>query len=153
MIIMKFKKWVKLLESRESIKDDRLNKILDKISSNSELSERERQFLDNYDIIDTDDTKDFTYLSRDVIYKKIIDLLDDDKVVVCDLYDRDGKINRPIESIFIDYESSRYYLIVDSKRIELKDNFLYNLIYNDDEVYYSLQSQDEYFEEIPLDKI
>ena len=75
MKIMKFKKWLKIANLNESIKDIYLNYILDKLSSGESLSNNEKDFLDNISNINDDDIKDYTHLTSKESYSKIYSLL------------------------------------------------------------------------------
>jgi hypothetical protein len=148
---MKFKHWFRFFDLRESLKDSELNRILDKISDGLKLTNSEQSFLNKYDSIKEDDLKDFKYLSRETTYQKIRELLDLNKKVVCDLYDRNGKISLYITSITNNYKEGTCTLkLKGGETTKLTDNYLYNLIYNIQKDEYSLESQDEYFEKIPI---
>lgn len=148
---MKFKQWLRLFDLRESLKDSELNRILDKISDGLKLTNSEQTFLNKYDSIKEDDLKDFTHLSRETTYQKIRELLDLNKKVVCDLYDRNGKIGLYITSIINNYNEGTCTLnLKGGETTKMTDNYLYNLIYNIQKDEYSLEVQDEYFEKIPV---
>ena len=146
---MNFKTWSNHID--ESFKQSELDRILDKISDGKSLSNIEKKFLDNYGKSSDEDFMDFSHLSRDDTFEKIKSILSDKKQVICDLNDRDGKIGLPIISVFHNYENEKVYLVLNNKlRFELKDNYLYNMIYISNKDQYSLQSQDEYFELAPI---
>lgn len=148
---MKFKQWLRLFDLRESLKDSELNRILDKISDGLKLTNSEQTFLNKYDSIKEDDLKDFTHLSRETTYQKIRELLDLNKKVVCDLYDRNGKIGLYITSITNNYNEGTCTLnLKGGETTKMTDNYLYNLIYSIQKDEYSLEVQDEYFEKIPV---
>ena len=148
---MNFKEWLKIFNLRESLKDSELNRILDKISDGLNLTSAEKIFLDKFDSVKEDDLKDYTHLSRDVTYQKIRDLLDNNKKVCCDLYDKNGKIGLYIISINNNYNEGICKMNLKGGEVaDLSDNFLYNLIYKSNKDEYSLQTQDEYFEKIPI---
>lgn len=150
---MKFKDWLRLFDLRESLKDSELNRILDKISDGLRLTNSEKNFLDKFDNIKEDEIKDYTHLSKDRTYSKIRELLDDNKKIVCDLYDRNGKIGLYITSIMNNFQDDTCQLTLKNGEIvNLSDNYLYNLIYNFKRGEYSLQSQDEYYEKIPVNE-
>lgn len=148
--IMKFKKWVKHYVLGESLKEIELNRILDKISSGNNITEREKKYLDLYNTTSYDD-QDFVYLSKNTTHKKIEDLLEKGKTIYCDLQDRDGIIGRKITNIKNNFEDDTSLVIMDNGEIhKLHDRYLYNIIYNTKKDQYSLQAQDEYFERIPV---
>jgi hypothetical protein len=151
MRVMGFKKFISYLNLSESLKEIELNKILDKISKRIKLSSKEEEFLGKYDNISDDDLKDFRMLSIQSTFEKIKDLIDKNKKVICNLIDRDGRINTEIKSVYSDYENEKYTLILKhDERIELQDNYLYNIIYNIQKDNYSLESGEEFFEKIPV---
>lgn len=148
---MGFKKFISYLNLSESLKEIELNKILDKISKSINLSSKEKEFLGKYDNISDEDLKDFRMLSIQSTFEKIKDLIDKNKKVICNLIDRDGKINTEIKSVYSDYENEKYTLILKhDERIELQDNYLYNIIYNLQKDNYSLEAGEEFFEKIPV---
>ena len=146
---MNFSKFIKHYILRESIKDIEMNRILDKIYRNKELSDRERRFIDLY--YQKLDDKDYMYLSKNSTFDIISKLLKNNKKVICDLHDRNGKFGLPIISIVNDFEKESCVIIMKGdEKHELYDRFLYNIIYNNRKDEYSVQEQDEYFEKIPV---
>lgn len=142
--------WSKYLYMRESFKDDRLNKILDKISSGEDITSREKQFLSKFDTLKDSDFQEYSHLSMESTFVKISDLLENKKKIICNLYDRDGKISDQIISIRKDFESDCCVLSLKHGDHKLWDKYLYNIKYNFSSDSYSLESQDEYFEEVPI---
>ena len=133
----------------ESLKEIEMNKILDKISKKQRLTSREKNFLELYNHTSDDDSKDYMMLSKNVTFKRVKQLLDSQKKVICDLHDRDGKIGLQIIDIENDIEKDFCKVILKGGVIaKLQDNFLYNIIYNLKKNLYSLTEQDEYFEKI-----
>jgi hypothetical protein len=152
MKVMKFEKWSKYLTLRESVKDDELNRILDKISSHQQLTSREEQFLSKYDQIMDKDLTDMSHLSKNTAFDKVSELLNKDKKVICDLYDKDGQINDEIVSIENDFKNDTCLLFLKhGDEVKLHDRFLYNIKYDFNLDTYSLISQDEFFEKIPVE--
>lgn len=148
---MKFEKWSKYLTLRESVKDDELNRILDKISSHQKLTSREEEFLSKYDQIMDKDLTDMSHLSKNTVFDKISELLEKGKKVICDLYDKDGQINDEIVSVENDFENDTCLLhLKHGDKTQLHDRFLYNINYDFNHDTYSLNSQDEFFEKIPV---
>lgn len=147
---MRIKKILKYYLFGESIKELEMNRILDKVSSKSKLSEREKRFLDLYQNKNDDEMRDFLYLSKNSTFSKIAYLLEKGKKVICDLHDRNGKIGIPIIEITNSFEDDSCTIIMKgNNKHNLHDKFLYNIIYNTKKDEYSLQEQDEYFEKIP----
>jgi hypothetical protein len=148
---MKFERWSKYLSLRESVKDDELNRILDKISSHQKLSDREEQFLAKFDQVVDTDLSDMSHLSKNTAFDKVSELLEKGKKVICDLYDKDGQINDQIISVENDFESETCILnLKHGDEAELIDRFLYTINYDFDHDTYSLRSQDEFFEKLPV---
>lgn len=151
MRVMNFRKFISYLNLSESLKEVELNKILDKISKSINLSSKEKEFLGKYDSIKDDDLKDFKMLSLQSTFEKLQGLIDNNKKVICNLIDRNGKIGIQIISIYSDYENEVYILnLKNGEKIELKDNYLYNIIYNLQKDNYSLEAGEEFFEKIPV---
>ena len=151
MRIMKFEKWSKYLTLRESVKDDKLNRILDKISDGKKLTPREEDFLKKYDEIVDSEISDFTHLSKNTAFDKLQELLSKNKKVICDLYDKDGKINDQIASVENDFENETAILnLKHGDKNELSDRFLYNILYDFNTDSYSLKAQDEFYEKLPI---
>jgi hypothetical protein len=151
MKVMNFRKFISYLNLSESLKEVELNKILDKISKSINLSSKEKEFLGKYDNIKEDDLKDFKMLSLQSTFEKLQGLIDNNKKVICNLIDRNGKIGIQIISIYSDYENEVYILnLKNGEKIELKDNYLYNIIYTLQKDIYSLETEEEFFEKLPV---
>jgi hypothetical protein len=142
------KKAIKYYLLGESLKEIEFKSILDKISKNITLSDREVRFIELYNHRNED--KDFMYLSKNIVCEKIRFFLDNGKKVICDLYDRNGLIGLPIIDIENYYEEEEALIIMKTEKHKLNDKFLYNLIYDNKLNKYSLQEQDEYFEKIEV---
>ena len=146
---MKIKRIIKYYLFNESVKEMELNKILDKVSNRKSLTTRERNFLELYKTTREEDMKDFLYISKNSAFKKISELLEIGKKVMCDLHDRNGKIGLEITGIENNFEEDTCTITMKGEeKHQLHDKFLYNLIYNISKDEYSLQEQDEYFEKI-----
>lgn len=146
---MNFQNWIYHIE--ESIKDNELNRILDKISNKSNLTDSEQEFLNHYNDLNEDDYKDYSYLTNKDVFTKIQDMISNNKRVICNLLDRNGKIDMEIKSINNEsFDDKCFIVLKNDDEIELKDNFLYNIIFDIKKNEYSLQLQDEYFEKLPI---
>ena len=146
---MKIKRIIKYYLFNESVKEMELNKILDKVSNKKSLTTRERNFLELYKTTREEDMKDFLYISKNSAFKKISELLEIGKKIMCDLHDRNGKIGLEIAGIENNFEEDTCTITMKGEeKHQLHDKFLYNLIYNTKQDEYSLQEQDEYFEKI-----
>lgn len=146
---MKIKRIIKYYLFNESVKEMELNKILDKVFNRKSLTVRERNFLELYKTTREEDMKDFLYISKNSAFKKISELLEIGKKVICDLHDRNGKIGLDITGIENNFEEDTCIITMKGdEKHQLHDKFLYNLIYSIKKDEYSLQEQDEYFEKI-----
>ena len=127
-----------------------LNKIKDKINKRKSLTKREINFLELYQsTIKKEDLKDFLYLSKNSTFSKILELLESNIKVICNLHDRNGKFGIEIVKIENNFEEEICIITMIHNEIhKLHDKFLYNLIYNIKRNEYSLEEQDEYFEKI-----
>ena len=146
---MKIKRIIKYYLFNESVKEMELNKILDKVSNRKSLTVRERNFLELYKTTREEDMTHLLYISKNSAFKKISELLEIGKKVMCDLHDRNGKIGLEITGIENNFEEDTCTITMKGEeKHQLHDKFLYNLIYNIKQNEYSLQEQDEYFEKI-----
>lgn len=133
--------------SKDSTKISELNQILDKISLNDNLSQREKEFLDGFEGISDEELKDYNYLSLlDLFYimSKI------NKPIICDIKDHEGRINDLITSMEYNHDDCILKLGLKHGKIDLKDNFLYKLIYQFKHNNYSMDIESEYYEKITL---
>ena len=93
--------------------------------------------------------RDFMYISKNYTFNKIQELLDNKKVIICDLHDRDGKIGLKIVGITNSFTDDDCIITMKGGiEHKLLDKFLYNIIYNTKKDEYYLEEQDEYFEKI-----
>lgn len=148
---MKFEKFRRFFGIRESFKDEKMDEILGKIFNKQKLSEDEQVFLNNYDNMPNESPIDHMMLDRHSTYMRITGILDEGTPIICNLVDRNGKIGIPIVSIYSDFNSEESVMTLkNGEKALLKDNFLYNIIYNMKKGEYSLEAHDEYFEKIPV---
>ena len=149
--IMTFKKFISYFKLTESLKEARLNQILDKISKKVTLSKTEQDFLDNYDQTSEDDMMDYRMLSKESTFTKISNLLEDGKKVICNLVDRDGKIGIQIVKIYNRFDDETCIMTLkNGEKVKLQDNILYNIIYNTNKDEWYLEMEDEFFEKLPV---
>jgi hypothetical protein len=140
---------ISIKNSTRTLKDQELNLILQKIHEGRFISESEKQFLKNFDSISDGELLDFSHLSKNQIFEKICNLLNANKKIICNLYDKDGKIDEQITSITNDFESECCILFFKhGSKYKICDNFLYKLTYNLKKDFYSLESSGEFFEKI-----
>ena len=136
---------------KDSTKDIEVNRILDKIISKKKLSQVEQEFLDKFDAIIESDLKTLSHLSSSQVAERILYLLNKNKTIICDLYDRNGKINDEIKDICIDFINTDFSIkLKHGDVVKLSDKFLYVLDYNIKKNTYSLSAVDEYFEKITI---
>lgn len=144
--------WKKYLVLRTTIKDSETDRILDKIISKIKLTKKEIEFLKRYDEIIDSDLNDYSHLSRMMVFDKITTLLEKKKKVICNIHDRNGKIDDEIISIHNDFEKEICALNLKHGEIaNITDKFLYNIFYDIKKDIYSLTVQDEYFEKIIIE--
>lgn len=149
--IMKFEKFISYFNLNESLKDIRLDKILDKISKKEKLSDSDNEFLNKFDDIKDSDIMDLKMISRDTMFDKINNLLNNNKIVICNLHNKNGKIKSKIKSIFNNFENDTCVIILyNNEKLTLQDNFLYSILYNDIKDEYTLEQEDEFYEKLPI---
>jgi hypothetical protein len=149
--VMTFKKFISYFKLNESIKEIRLNQILDKISNKTKLSKSEQDFLDHYDETSEEDMMDLRMLSKESTFTKISQLLEKGKKVICNLVDKDGKIGIQILQIYNKFDDETSIMTLkNGEKIKLMDNILYNIIYNTNKDEFSLEMEDEFFEKLPI---
>lgn len=148
----KVRKIIKYYLFGECLKEMEIDRILDKVSDKIKLTDREKEFLDLYKVTKDEDLKDFLYISKNATFRKILDILENGKKIICDLHDKNGKIGLQIIKIENDFLDDKCLITMKGNEThELFDKFLYNIIYNIKKDEYSLQEQDEYFEPIKID--
>ena len=136
-------------KSKDDYKTSELNQILDKIAINKDLSEREKIFLQNYESINDDQLKDYNFLSLLDLFYLICKL---NKTIICDIKDKQGKINEEIISIDYDHDECVMNLGLKHSLYKLTDNFLYKMTYIFKHDTYSLDIESEYYEKIKIDE-
>jgi hypothetical protein len=145
---MKIRRLIDYLFNK-SLREMELNKILDKVSKKETLTRGEKRFIELYNSSQEVEMKDYLYLSKNSAFKKITEILESGKKVICDLHDRNGKIGLEITEIENNFEKETCTLsLKGGEKHNLHDKFLYNLIYNTKKGQYSIEEQDEYFEKI-----
>ena len=151
---MKIKRLIKYYLLGESLKEIEMNRILDKIYRQVNLTDRERGFLELYNYtVNKPEDKDWMMLSKSATSTKIKELIELNRKVICDLHDRNGKIGLQILNIVDDIESDFSIIIMKGEeKHKLQDKFLYNLIYIVNKKQYSLQEHDEYFEKLTIEE-
>lgn len=148
---MKLKKIIKYYILGESIKEIEMNRILDKISKKLKLTKKELNFLNLYNETSKSDNKDFMMISKNMVFKKVSELLSKNVKVICNLHDRDGKIGLQIINVENRFEEDECLLkLKGGETHKLHDKFLYNLIYMIKKDEYSLEEHDEYFEKLTI---
>jgi hypothetical protein len=149
---MKIKRLIEHYLFNKSVKEMELDKILEKVLKKKTLTPREKGFIELYNSTQEVLMKDYLYLSKNSAFKKITEILEVGKKIICDLHDRNGKIGLEIIGIVNNFEQETCSLTLKGgEKHNLHDKFLYNLIYNIKKDQYSIEEQDEYFEKIPTE--
>ena len=87
--------------------------------------------------------------AKNATFSKILELLENDIKVTCNLHDRNGKFGLEVVKIENNFEEETCLITMKhEEQHKLHDKFLYNLIYSNKKNEYSLEEQDEYFEKI-----
>lgn len=134
---------------KKSVKEMEVSKIKDKVSKKKTLTKRELNFLELYQATSKEELKDFLYLSKNTTFSKIIELLEKNIRIICNLHDKNGKFGLEIIKIENNFEEETCLITMKHEEShKLHDKFLYNLIYSIKKNEYSLEEQDEYFEKI-----
>lgn len=121
-----------------------MNKILNKVSKRISHN-KERLSYPSSDLSD----KDYMMISKNTVFRKVKNLLEKDKTVICNLTDRYGKIGQPIVDITSNFTNGICVIKVKSGiEKKLHDRYLYNIIYSVKKNKYSLEEHDEYYEKI-----
>ena len=148
---MKISKLFKYYVLGESIKEIEMNRILEKISKKGKLTKREKEFLNLYNETSKTEDRDFMMLSKNVTCRKIKELIEKQKSIICNLHDRDGKFGLQIVDLVDDHQQETSIIIMKGEeKHKLHDKFLYNIIYNVKKNQYSLEEHDEYFEKLEV---
>lgn len=138
-----------IFTSKDNPKISELNIILDKIFTKNDLSEREINFLDNFDKIQTVEFKDYNFLTLSDLFYLINKI---DKIIILDIKDREGRINQQILELEYDFDDCKIYLKLKHGNYTLTDNFLYRLVYEFKHDNYSLDVESEYYEKIIINE-
>ena len=134
---------------KKTLKDEHLNDILDKIKMGIGLSESELNFIEKYDFMMESDLQDHSHLTKNQVFEKVCKYLERNKIVICDLCDKDGKIDDQIISISNLFEEDCCILLLKhGDSIKIYDRFLYKITYNIKRNHYCLEIQSEFFEKI-----
>jgi len=135
----------------DRIKNMELDFVLDKIKQNKKLSQHELNFLCEFDSIPEIDHTDFSHLSKNQVFEKITYYLSKSKKVICDIKDKNGKINDEIVLISNDFENDHCLLrLKHGETCKLTDNYFYKITYIFEKNIYSLEVQDEFYEKIKI---
>ena len=79
-------------------------------------------------VINSSLKRDFMYISKNYTFNKIQELLDNKKVIICDLHDRDGKIGLKIIGITNSFTDDDCIVTMKGGiEHKLLDKFLYNI--------------------------
>lgn len=134
----------------ENIKNTYLNHLLDKLSDGTKLSRSQMYFLKNIDNIKDTCVKDHKYKTNYDTYLMIMDILENNINIKYGIKDDIDSFGQKITKVYRNNDDQIIIKLENNKEKEIKDNFLYNMIFNIDKFEYELVEQDEYFEKIPL---
>ncbi len=134
----------------ENIKNTYLNHLLDKLSDGLTLNKSQLYFLNNIDNIKDTYIKDHKYKTNYDTYLMMMDILSNNITIKYSIKDDIDSFGQNILEIFRNNDDKIIIKLENNKEKEIKDNFLYNMIFNIDRFEYELVEQDEYFEKIPL---
>ena len=134
----------------ENIKNTYLNHLLDKLSDGLTLNKSQLYFLNNIDNIKDTYIKDHKYKTNYDTYLMIMDVLNNNITIKYGIKDDIDSFGENIIKIYRNDDDKIIIKLENNKEKEIKDNFLYNIIFNIDKFEYELFEQDEYFEKIPL---
>lgn len=95
--------------------------------------------------------RDYMLLSKDLTFKRIKEILSNNKIIICNLTDRFGKIGEKIDDVLCNTDQC-FVVLVNGKKKILHDRYLYNIIYNEKKDKYLLEEHDEYYEKVEIDK-
>ena len=147
--ILKFNRF-KMKSVNENIKNTYLNHLLDKLSDGLTLNKSQLYFLNNIDNIKDTYIKDHKYKTNYDTYLMIMDVLNNNITIKYGIKDDIDSFGENIIKIYRNDDDKIIIKLENNKEKEIKDNFLYNMIFNIDKFEYELVVQDEYFEKIPL---
>ncbi len=147
--ILKFNRF-KMKSVNENIKNTYLNHLLDKLSDGLTLNKSQLYFLNNIDNIKDTYIKDHKYKTNYDTYLMMMDILSNNITIKYSIKDDIDSFGQNILEIFRNNDDKIIIKLENNKEKEIKDNFLYNMIFNIDRFEYELVEQDEYFEKIPL---
>jgi hypothetical protein len=140
---------------KDSIKVIEIGKILNFLSMNNstiapKVNTMELEIEIEQELV-INENKDFMLLSKNETFRKIRELLDAKKVVVCNCHDRDGVIGLKIVEAINNFREESFEIVLrDDQKFHLYDKFLYNLLYDIKKRHYSLEEHDEYYEKISI---
>jgi hypothetical protein len=123
---MNFETWVSHMN--ESVKEDELNRILDKMSDGKTLTEIEKKFLSMFSKTDEDDYKDFQYLTKNDAFEKIKNILSEGRKIICDLYEK-NKVGIEIVSVYNQFDSESCYIVLNEMKRQETSTISSNKVY------------------------
>lgn len=133
----------------KSLKEQAMDKILDKMSTGRGLTPNEAAFMAVQGPIPDSDLRDFMLVSSFEACTRVASLLDHGLRVTCNLRDRDGVIGDDVVSSSVTGDRSTITL-AGRLTIELLPSFLYDLTFSMRDFRYSLESDHEFYELAPI---
>lgn len=137
------------MDTNTSLKTKQLNLILDKLSSKGKISQNEKSFLDSFEKLSDKDFCEFSMLTSNEAESKIEYLIHNNIDVICNICDDLGPLGYKINDIIED-NGSKILILEKNYTLELKDNCFYDLKYDIQKIKFSLESNNEYYELIPI---
>ena len=126
----KIKRLINYYIFNESLKQMEVNRIMEKISKKKTLTKKEKSFLELYHATNKEEFKDYLYLAKNATFTKILELLEKNVKIICNLHDKDGKFGMQITKIENNFEDETCTItMIHNEHHKLHDKFLYNLIY------------------------
>lgn len=137
------------MDTKTSLKTKQLNAILDKLSSKGKITQKEKSFLDSFDSISDKDFGEFSMLTSKEAECKVEYLIHNNIDVICNICDDMGPMGYKIIDIAED-NGSKILILEKKSTLELRDNCFYDLKYDIKKILFSLESNNEYYELIPI---
>lgn len=137
------------MDTNTSLKTKQMNFILEKLSSKGKITQKEKSFLDSYERLSDKDFGEFSMLTSNEAESKIEYLIHNNIDVICNICDELGPLGHKINDI-VGEDGSKILILEKNYTLELRDNCFYDLKYDIKKIRFSLESNNEYYELIPI---
>lgn len=137
------------METNLSLKAKQMDFILEKLSSKGKITQKEKFFLDSYERLSDKDFGEFSMLTSNEAESKIEYLIHNNIDIICNICDELGPLGYRINDI-VEESGSKILILEKNHTLELKDNCFYDLKYDIQKIRFSLESNNEYYELIPI---